>query len=92
VWDLDTIKALNAEQAQPRRKTGPRQGVFEIREGVYALGYRGARAIAVVARIGYGQYRGVRGRHPLIGDTDKRIQAVSDALVGALNRVAARAA
>lgn len=85
MWDLETIRAINAEHRTPRL------GIFEIREGVYAFGYRGRRALAVVARTGHGQYRGVRGRRPEIDRGAKRLDkaSISDALATALNRIAA---
>lgn len=55
MWDLDTI----VKQNTPKR-------VYEIAPGVFALGGRGDRALAVVKRTKIGQYRGVPGPRPVI--------------------------
>lgn len=41
-------------------------GVFEIRQGVFAYGTPGERAIAVVERFKGGEWTGVRGVKPII--------------------------
>jgi hypothetical protein len=85
MWDLDTIVELN----KPARV--PRMGIFQLRDGVYALGYRGARAISVVRRTSHGKYLGVRGRKPVIEAESLRLEKpqISLSMKAALNRVAA---
>lgn len=55
--------------------------IFEIRNGVYAFGVPGERAVAVVERFkGNGPYTGVRGVKPVIGEGAKQAAPVQEAL------------
>ena len=67
MWDINTIKTLNARTLQHYR-------VYEVGAGRFALGFRNSKALAVVQRLlakggrGRPRYVGVRGVRPFIGN------------------------
>lgn len=77
MWDLDTIRNINAEPktAGPQKAVINHARIYDLGGGKFALGNRGAKAIYVIRRVankkdklgrGLPTYKGVQARRPRI--------------------------
>lgn len=85
MWDLQTIKAMNAPGGRVPGSSDPsvRPRIYDLGQGKFALGLKGHRARWVVRRIankvdalgrGLPTYKGVQARKPIIPGSAKLVR------------------